>query len=297
MPGRGAPPSLTPPVFDRPVSVFIAGPRPIDVRVVGGTGSGAPAPRVTPGSGPGSAPTRFPSATGVANAAAFGIRSAGQVGAAAVQNQGQQAFSAAANTATAALSALGPKGMVLAAAFQASTAAVTAFTSTANAAAARGRELSGYDGRLATTSANADVARLMGDIREARNLSAGYSRMIAAQAKSDEAIRAMFEPFKEWFMTWAPGAMDALLDMLSNVLRAVDKVNPFSDLFKKMADNLDKTREALERGLLGGMPMIDAWKIAAGGMNLPEGDAGPAGMPARRPDGGFPPPGPPIVRP
>ena len=131
-----------------------------------------------------------------------------------------EGVSRAAHVAADAIGKIPVVGAPAAAAIKALTAVTNAAVSTMNAFADRGRELSAYDGRLAAATANADVRRMQGDIREAKALGEKMSRMIEKQAEMEDTLREMLLPIKEFildvlleFIEFARSCLITFLDM------------------------------------------------------------------------------------
>jgi len=60
----------------------------------------------------------------------------------------------------------------------------------------RGRQIAMYDGQLARASAEADVRKLQGDIRESRRISSEVSQLIEAQSRTEVAFQDAIAPLK-----------------------------------------------------------------------------------------------------
>lgn len=74
----------------------------------------------------------------------------------------------------------------------------------------RGRELGKFDGRLATTNAQATVRKLQSDMREANYVSESYSKVTEARSKLDEKIVDILNPIKDAVALIAKDALDVL---------------------------------------------------------------------------------------
>lgn len=256
----GGPPPLTPSAFDRPFAVLVVGPKPIDVRIVdggeGGSGGGGekkePADRK-----PKEGWTRW-----AARNVGAASRGAGVAAAAAAGNQGMAGFQAGIAGASNALSALGPKGMAAAAALQSVGMAATAVQRTVDAFVARGRELSGLSGPLAGATAVADVRKFQADMREADRLGPQMARLIENQQKSDEVMRAILMPVKEWILDRLNAMMEG---MLKGSAELIDGINEMIDWLNGPAngklDVLTRMAKEIRDILKGAGPNagVDRW--------------------------------------
>lgn len=255
-PGAGGTPSFP---GGSPVPVIVVGPNPLPVTGVGGKGAGAGAGAGGPN--PGRQRGFFDGVRGGANAVGAGVRATGQVGASVAGNDSLGAFSKAANTATSALAALGPKGAALGAVLQVGTTAVTAFAGTVNALVARGRELARVNGVIAGAAARADANRFRSDLKEADKLGPQFAKLIELQQKSDEVFRAVAMPVKEFLLDKANRMLEGLLESAAKVIDGINDVYDFLNGLAPKSDVL--TRLAREiRDILrgtGGENPLDAW--------------------------------------
>lgn len=76
-------------------------------------------------------------------------------------------------------------------------APIKAFTTAVSGFVARGKELSGFSGQLASANARADVRALQGDIREAKELGPALARLTEVESRATEELRALLLPIKE----------------------------------------------------------------------------------------------------
>lgn len=116
------------------------------------------------------------------------------------RNQFGSVFERAVDAHTKSLEKIPVLGQVAAASFEASIQPLRSFTEVVSAFADRGRQLSGLDGSLATSTAMADVRSLFADIKEAQTLGPEMSRLIDAQSEFSEQLRDALLPIKEFLV-------------------------------------------------------------------------------------------------
>jgi hypothetical protein len=135
----------------------------------------------------------------------------------------------------------------------------------ADAFAARGKELRGYNGQIAGAAAMQDVTRTLTDIREAQLLGDKYAQLIDAQTRFEETLKAGLLPLKEAFLEHIVPVMDSILEGIIAILRWMDKFVPF-DLLKNIADKMDEMSRALKGGGIGGAgaDLVAGWLAAPG---------------------------------
>ena len=177
---------------------------------------------------------------------------AGQFGVAAAGNSGVGMVGAAANTAATALSALGPKGVALGAALQVGAAGVAAFTGAVNAFATRGRELAGFDPRLAGAAAKADLGRMQSDMREADVLGEKMALMIENQEKADATFREIMLPIKSAVLDGLNEILEGGLGLLVEILQAIRDLAAFiklpADVLTRIDGTLKRIRDIIDGG-------------------------------------------------
>lgn len=101
-------------------------------------------------------------------------------------------------------------GQVWASQLRAASAVVTAFKDTVQSFVERGRELSGYNQQLATSTARADVTSLMADIKEANELGPDLARLTDAQTSFYNDFREIMLPIKKVIVGVLADIMEAL---------------------------------------------------------------------------------------
>lgn len=104
----------------------------------------------------------------------------------------------------------------------------------------RASELSGYSGSIAAAEANADIRRMMADIRESQALGDSYAKLIKSQVDLEMTIRENLLPIKQF-----------LLETLSDVLKVVVEI-----LKSEEADKVGKVLSFLGNAGMAG------WNIA-----------------------------------
>lgn len=146
---------------------------------------------------------------------------------------------------------VGPAGKVLAEGVRAAAVPVQEFTKTVEAFVQRGQQLAAYDSRLAAANAQADVKRVMSDIKEAEAMGESLGRLTDAQSDIQSDMREILMPIKK---------------LLSEVLAAVaEKLAFLVDLAK------DIGVPAIEKIADGIRHLID---LAEGALKLMPGNAG-----------------------
>lgn len=261
-----------------PIPVTIAGPLPVPVSVVGGAGGRG-------GGGQLSAPRRRPLIPRLERAGLAAAGAAGLAGRGLAQNDPNQLLGSVA-IASRGLAMLGPAGAAAAAGITVMTASLGAVKATVDAFVQRGRELSGLNAGLASSTARADVTRLKSDIREADQLGPQMSRLIENQAKAEAAFREFLLPIKNFILNvlnkaleFGMEVLDGILSGVQGILEAVKAIpgvglligNEMLDQVKAIRKQLQGDPEAKGADLLG--PLLD--KV----INLEVPEPGPAQLP------------------
>lgn len=191
------------------------------------------------------------------------LRDVGNAARGLADNDAMPALAAGSERAAGMLEKLGPSGMVAAEALKTTVVAVDEFRGAVDAFAKRGRELSGYDGRIAGAAAGADVRGLMGDIREAQRLGESYGRLIDEQSRFNAELQEALAPLKELGMNDLSAILKAINSNMGIVKTGVNltvesinalkttveliyeflKVNPSTALFVKTAEMQIKKME------------------------------------------------------
>ena len=224
--------------------------------------------------------------------AKFAGRAFDEMGAAAAKvsrNDGFGTFQHALGLATEGLEQIPVVGKSTAEVLRTVGKAFTMVKETADAFSARGRELSGYNGSIAVAAAQQDVTRMLTDIREAEMMGDKYARLIDAQTRFEETLKAGLLPIKEVIVERIPPFLDAILstiDLLIQIGYAIPGVK--DDLIDKILTGMRDIREDLsdDRRLKADV-MVRRW--------LGDGELGPRPPIGERPLGG--PLGVPIVLP
>lgn len=131
----------------------------------------------------------------------------------ALAEQGSEAFAGFVEKA-------GLAGVVLAEQVRTYTAAVRAAQAVVDSFVQRGRQLAAFDGRLASAGAQADVARLQADIREARVTGDQVAKLTRAQSQIEQTNREAMLFIK----TEVIGAINAIVEPVAEVAEAVRPV-------------------------------------------------------------------------
>jgi hypothetical protein len=146
--------------------------------------------------------------------------------------------------------------------------------------AERGRELSGFQGNLAASTARQDVTRMMTDIKEAQKLGDLYAQLLDKQTEIEVTLQAGLMPIKEAVLTILPKMLDWMLDTSITVIEKLDKLLIGDYGLKEIATEMKEAR----RKFLAGAAMADPvgmWTGAAAGL----GFAPPAMPPVAAPLG------------
>jgi hypothetical protein len=170
--------------------------------------------------------------------------------------------------------ALLPFGKAAAEALRTVGTAVRVVKEVTDSFSARGREISGYNGRLAASVAVQDVTRVMTDIRESMLLGDKYAKLIEAQTRFEETLKAGLLPLKEWVLEKLPVVLNMILDVLIRGLDMLSKLPGMPDMMEEMADEMKKMRETLAgHGPMG--DLLHHWLFPpAIGFAAPPGPAG-----------------------
>ena len=100
---------------------------------------------------------------------------------------------------------------------------VNALDGAAKAIIERTRELSGYDGKLASATANRDVQLFMADVREAKAVGKSYANVTDQYTQLEISLRDAFNPLKE-----------AIANGLGKILEIVNLLEKFSGLEERI---------------------------------------------------------------
>ncbi len=144
----------------------------------------------------------------------------------------------------------------------------------ADSFAARGREISGYQGSVAASVANQDVTRLLQDINEAQRLGDRYGKLIDSQTRFEGTLKAGLLPIKDF----AIGKLTILLEaMLQAIQAGLEGLNQLTfgavPILAEMAAEMKKARAGVP-GALGGDPMRH-WLGLARNLGLDPAPAAP----------------------
>ncbi len=162
----------------------------------------------------------------------------------------------------AALGEIPVAGGILKAQFEMTQIPMKVFVETLNAINQRGRELAAYDGRLAATSAMADVRSMRADMREANRLGGGMSSIMDSSSRYENSIRELMLPIKEKIVNVIAPVMERIADRAETAVKVVEiipialqtgvealgqtiKLN-VSGAEKTVENGLDKIKEVLE---------------------------------------------------
>lgn len=249
------------PAFDRPIAVIVMGPNPLPVTIVGDKGKG---------NGAGAGPAKPPEGWG-----AWAFRNAGKtagaagvVASGAAANKAMPAFNTVIAGATMGLARLGPYGLAAAAAVGAAGASVVAFKGTVDAFVARGRELSGYNGNLAASSAIADVRKLVTDLREADKLGDLYAKLTEAHSKNEQAMSELLMWLKGPLIEFLTVSLNAANNSLVSILECVDKLTLHT--VPGLGDLIKDIKRILAGDDLGGLnKLVNEWLNAPRGIRVP----------------------------
>lgn len=266
MPVGPAPGTSSVPAFDRPQPVVVMGPKPLPVEVVGGLDAGGRNPAAKEAKGPKPESVAKGIQSGFNLAGQF-ARAEGAAGAAIARNGGVAALEAGAGAAGAALSRLGPYGMAAAAALQAGTSGVKAFTEVVEAFVARGRELSKYNAQLAMSSARADIRQIEANMGEANRIGPQLSKLIDAQSKAEASMQRLLEPIRGFIAEKLTESIDNGLKLLLGILEGINKLLPAR--FKALEDLIADIKKILSGGPGDLDKLADAWIHAADGLAAP----------------------------
>jgi hypothetical protein len=132
-------------------------------------------------------------------------------------------------------------GQVYAEQVRLATGTVKTFSETVQAIVERGRALAAYDPEIARARANADVATIYRDRREARELSGQYATAINREAELEGTVRAALLPFKELIGK----AVNDVLGPVNAVLRDVGPL--VANVGRTLNEIHDGMTEASER--------------------------------------------------
>jgi hypothetical protein len=186
------------------------------------------------------------------------------------QNDGIGALTDAADSAAVALAFIPGVGLPAALALK-----VGAFND-------RGRELAGFDARIAGATARQDVTRLKADIREAQTLGGDYAKVIDKVTEFEEVMKVLLLPLKQTIMETLPQMRDWMMDFGIAAIEALDAMLVGDYGLKEVVAQMEKARSEARRGA-GGEFDIARW--LRGGGDLAFGPAavppapGPLGIP------------------
>ncbi len=140
------------------------------------------------------------------------------------------------------------------------TTALKVYDDTLRGLTSRGKELAGYDSRIATGAANAQVIKLLSDMREANRMGERYGALIQKQAAMDARLNEALLPIKEkiaefveWGMPFFEAGLKVIIELLEGVIRAffrvdeiVGYVSPAYNVLKSELPKIAKNTEKAE---------------------------------------------------
>jgi hypothetical protein len=198
------------------------------------------------------------------------------------QNDGIGALTDAADSAAVALAFIPGVGLPAALALKTFTGVVNSAVEVVGAFNDRGRELAGFDARIAGATARQDVTRLKADIREAQTLGGDYAKVIDKVTEFEEVMKVLLLPLKQTIMETLPQMMDWMMDFGIAAIEALDAMLVGDYGLKEVVAQMEKARSEARRGA-GGEFDIARW--LRGGGDLAFGPAavppapGPLGIP------------------
>ena len=151
-------------------------------------------------------------------------------------------------------------GKPLAAGMEVAGKALQALKGTVDAFSARGRELSGYNGSLAASVARQDVTRTLTDIREGQMLGDKYAKLIDAQTRFEETLKAGLLPLKDFVLDKLTKWLDWVLDFLIKAAEAINKLPIIEGLLTEGVKSAKEMRDALrDPSGLAGDDIVKRW--------------------------------------
>jgi hypothetical protein len=198
-----------------------------------------------------------------------GMQEAGAVAKKVASNDGLGAALDAADKFATVAETVYPASILYAEALKVGVAGVREFNEVVGAFVRRGEQLAGYNGTLATASAQAETRQLMADIREANRLGPDYAKLIDAQSRLQTTMQDAFLPLKQFLiekLTRAVETIDGLVliaqdlragfvtDVASGIASGIAEVMPGAGVLgiviNKLVDRVDEAvKEARERRL------------------------------------------------
>lgn len=154
----------------------------------------------------------------------------------------------------AALGEIPVAGGILKAQFEMTQIPMKVFVETLNAINQRGRELAAYDGRLAATSAMADVRSMRADMREANRLGGGMSSIMDSSSRLENSIRELMLPVKEKIVNVIAPVMERIADRAETAVKVVEIIpialqTGIEALGQTVKLNVSDAKETVKNGL------------------------------------------------
>lgn len=142
-----------------------------------------------------------------------------------------------------------------------------AFSSTIDAIVARGEELKGYSGSLATSYAMTDVRQMMQDIRESQALGPNIARINDAQTELSIFLRQILIPLKDWIFDKLANFMENLVSAAKNGYNLAIEINETLKMLPSLilaritgdGEEIKRITTQLLPGLIT-KAITDAWK-------------------------------------
>lgn len=156
---------------------------------------------------------------GSIKAMSSGVKFAGEVGVSMAQNDYTAVINKAGEAVAGFAEQLGLVGKVYAEYIRLVLAVGNAFKDVTDAFITRGRELAKFSGELALAGAQADVRRMMGDIREAQRLGPAIAELTDAQSKFYDEVRLIMLPIEEVVVDFLAYEMRGLANTLTGIRR------------------------------------------------------------------------------
>jgi hypothetical protein len=176
-------------------------------------------------------------AAGAFNSVTGGLQKFGDVAAKVARNDGIGALTAVGDGAAEAADKLPVLGQAVGASIRTVNQFVKTFDQVSEAFAARGKEISQFDGDIAGATAESKVIKILGDIREAQELGAEYGQVIREQAIQQSEFQRALTPIKMMLM-------QQLIPIMKFVNINLKALNALVEGGKRAADEFHK--EAME---------------------------------------------------
>src|SRR5262249_23305180 len=117
----------------------------------------------------------------------------------------------------------GPVGLAIASGIKVATAIPETFAKVATSFIERGNELAKYSGEISGAQAQAEVVKLLADMKEAQVTGQQMAELIAEEARFSSTMQEILGPIKEYILEVLAGIMKTIADIMEYVRKWLEK--------------------------------------------------------------------------